>query len=103
MRARDGHWVGFDPESDGHRIYFPDRGNIGIERSVAFKQCDASAPPRTTASALIEGEQVPRVVPEVPEREEVDQHAEPFVKFARTTNLAQRQTQCLVQNTCVLN
>ena len=23
-----------------------------------------------------------------------------FVKFARTTNLAQRQTQCLVQNTC---
>ena len=26
----------------------------------------------------------------------------PFVKLARTTSLAQRQTQCLVQNTCVL-
>ena len=85
MRARDGHWVGFDPESDGHRIYFPDRGNIGIERSVAFEQHDASAPPRT-ARALIEGEQVPRVepVPEVPEREEVDQHTEPTPKT--TTN-----------------
>ena len=38
MRACDGHWVGFDPESGGHRIYFPDRGIIGVERSVAFEQ-----------------------------------------------------------------
>ena len=83
MWARDGHWVGFDPESDGHRIYFPDRGNISIEQSVAFEQRDASAPPRTTASTLIEGEQVPRVepIPEVPEREEVDQHTEPTSKM----------------------
>ena len=83
MRARNGHWVGFDPESDGHQIYFPDHGNISIERSIAFEQHDASAPPQTTASAPIEGEQVPRVepVPEVPEREEADQHAEPTSKM----------------------
>ena len=31
--------------NDGHQIYFPDHGNIGIERSIAFKQRDTSAPP----------------------------------------------------------
>jgi len=38
MRAHDGHWVGFDPESNGHHIYFPDCGIIGVECSVAFEQ-----------------------------------------------------------------
>ena len=38
MHARDGHWVSFDPESDGHRIYFPDHSIIGMERSIAFEQ-----------------------------------------------------------------
>ena len=38
MHARDGHWVGFDPESDGHRIYFPDRSIIGVECSIVFEQ-----------------------------------------------------------------
>ena len=36
--ARDGHWVGFDPESDGHRIYCADRGTVGIERSIIFER-----------------------------------------------------------------
>ena len=44
MRARDGHWVGFDPESDGHRIYFPDHGIISIERSIAFEQREHEIP-----------------------------------------------------------
>ena len=44
MCARDGHWVGFDPESDGHRIYFPDRGIIGVERSVTFEQREREVP-----------------------------------------------------------
>ncbi|KIO03199.1 hypothetical protein M404DRAFT_146019 [Pisolithus tinctorius Marx 270] len=42
MQARDGHWVGFDPESDGHRIYWPDTQAIGIERSVIFENSEAS-------------------------------------------------------------
>ena len=61
MRVCDGHWVGFDPESDGHRIYFPDRGTIGVEWSVAFKQHEVPVPPRVTASAPIKGEQTPCV------------------------------------------
>ena len=86
MQARDGHWVGFDPESDGHRIYFPDHGNIGIEWSVAFEQHDASAPPQMMASTPIEGEQVPHVEP-VPEaeREEVNQHTEPTPRTTANT------------------
>ena len=72
---------------DGHQIYFPDRGNIGIEWSAAFEQRDASAPPRTMASTPIEGEQVPHVepIPEVPEHEEVNQHAEPTSKTTANT------------------
>ena len=37
MRACDGHWVGFDPESDGHHIYFSDCGTIGVKQSIAFE------------------------------------------------------------------
>ena len=36
MHAQDGHWVSFDPELDGHRIYFADHGNISVEWSVVF-------------------------------------------------------------------
>ena len=61
MRACDGHWVGFDPESDGHRIYFPDHGTIGVEWSIAFEQCEVPVPPRATASAPIKGEQTPHI------------------------------------------
>ncbi|KIO10894.1 hypothetical protein M404DRAFT_129034 [Pisolithus tinctorius Marx 270] len=37
MFVRYGHWVGFDPESDGHHIYWPDTQAIRIEQSVIFK------------------------------------------------------------------
>lgn len=36
-RGKLGHWVGFDEESNAHRIYWPDKGTIGIERSVNFR------------------------------------------------------------------
>ena len=40
MCAQDGHWVSFDPELDGHRIYFADHGNVGVEWSVIFTRQD---------------------------------------------------------------
>ena len=61
MHVHDGHWVGFDPKSDGHHIYFPDCSTIGVEWSIAFKQREVPVPPHAMASALIEGEQTPRV------------------------------------------
>ena len=38
VQVHDGHWVEFDPDSgsDGHQIYYPDRGTIRIEQSIIF-------------------------------------------------------------------
>ena len=41
-RVRDRHWVGFDSKSARHRIYFPNRSTVGVERSVAFEQRNMS-------------------------------------------------------------
>jgi hypothetical protein len=36
-RSRVGRWVGFDPDTkDGHRIYWPEKRSISVERSVKF-------------------------------------------------------------------
>ena len=55
MCARDGHWVGFDPESDGHHIYCVDHRTVGVERSVVFKQ-QSDIMISTSVSAQPEGE-----------------------------------------------
>jgi hypothetical protein len=31
-----GCWVGFDETSSGHRIYWPDKHSVSVERSVKF-------------------------------------------------------------------
>jgi transposase InsO family protein len=36
-RSTIGRWVGFDEESSGHRIYWPERRSVSIERSVKFE------------------------------------------------------------------
>lgn len=35
-RAEECRWVGFDPMSNGHRIYWPSRRRISVERDVTF-------------------------------------------------------------------
>ncbi|KIK18398.1 hypothetical protein PISMIDRAFT_109475 [Pisolithus microcarpus 441] len=52
MQARDRHWVGFDPESDSHRIYWPDTCSIGIKWSVTFEHQEVTKP----SSVSLEGE-----------------------------------------------
>ncbi len=37
-RAREGRWLGFDQESNGHRIYYPNNRSIHVERSVKFPE-----------------------------------------------------------------
>jgi hypothetical protein len=40
-RSKVGRWVGFDPDTkDGHRIYWPDRRTVSVERSVKFNFTD---------------------------------------------------------------
>ena len=36
MQAINGKWVGFDRDSNSHRIYLPDTRQIAVERSVIF-------------------------------------------------------------------
>ncbi|KAJ2994795.1 hypothetical protein NUW54_g7491 [Trametes sanguinea] len=40
-RATAARWVGFDEETDAHRIYWPERRAITIERSVKFNVAEA--------------------------------------------------------------
>jgi hypothetical protein len=35
-RSCIGKWVGFDEESNAHRIYWPENGRVSVERSVKF-------------------------------------------------------------------
>lgn len=40
-RARIGRWVGWDEQSDAHRIYWPDRRSVTVKRSVRFNAAEA--------------------------------------------------------------
>ncbi|CDO76235.1 hypothetical protein BN946_scf184644.g9 [Trametes cinnabarina] len=40
-RADDARWVGFDTESDAHRIYWPKRRSVTVERSIFFPETDS--------------------------------------------------------------
>ena len=40
-RAKIGRFVGYDSESKGYRIYWPDKRTISVERNVVFNKSDA--------------------------------------------------------------
>lgn len=40
-RARVGRWVGFDKAPGAHRVYWPDKHTVTVERSVRFEPVDA--------------------------------------------------------------
>ncbi|TBU55356.1 hypothetical protein BD310DRAFT_787087, partial [Dichomitus squalens] len=50
-RAQTGRWVGWDEATDAHRIYWPDRRIVTVERSVRFKPDD------NNVEVELEGEQ----------------------------------------------
>ena len=52
MWACDGWWVGFNLDSNGHCIYWPDTKAVGVEQSVIFKKHDVAVP----YNILLEGE-----------------------------------------------
>lgn len=53
MRAKDGRWVGYDKDSNGHRIYYEDTRRVGVERSIKSDTAEVEVP----LSAPLEGEQ----------------------------------------------
>ena len=52
VRVRDGCWVGFDLDSDGHCIYWTDTKAMGVKWSVIFEKRDMAVP----YNILLEGE-----------------------------------------------
>ena len=35
-RAEKGRWIGYDEQSKGSRIYWPEKGSVTVERSITF-------------------------------------------------------------------
>ena len=57
-RSKEGKWIGYesyDEVSNGHRIYWPDKRSVTIERSIKFDNGDVIVPPILT-TGLIQGE-----------------------------------------------
>jgi len=44
-RAKEGHWVGFDEESQAHRIYWEAKRSVTVERSIKFVPDDVALDP----------------------------------------------------------
>jgi hypothetical protein len=51
-RSKVGKWVGFDGETNGHRVYWPDKRSISIERSIKFTNGDVILPPIMNAEPI---------------------------------------------------
>jgi len=75
MRAIDGRWVGFDPDSNGHRIYLEDTRRVAVERSVTFDVAEVQVP--INVSEKESGAQ---------ERESTNQHWESTNQYRQDTH-----------------
>ncbi|KAF9799838.1 hypothetical protein IEO21_10490 [Rhodonia placenta] len=63
-KSRQGRWVGFDAQSKAHRIYWPDRHTVSIERDVRFADVPLATP--ITMHIPAEGEPIPEGIPNAP-------------------------------------
>jgi hypothetical protein len=54
VRAKPARWVGYDQHSNAHRIYWPEKRNVSVERSVKFST--TGLPVITVDDAELEGE-----------------------------------------------
>jgi hypothetical protein len=60
-RSKIGKWVGFDEMSNGHRIYWPDKRSITVERSIKFDNSNGDMIILPIPTAMpIQGENEPR-------------------------------------------
>jgi hypothetical protein len=55
-RAKEGRWVGYDDTSATHRIYWPDKKSVGVERNVKFSVTYEATP--HDEDVMLEGEDV---------------------------------------------
>ena len=57
-RSKIGRWIGYDEISNGHRIYWPDKRSVTVERSIKFANDDVIFPSNPIAKP-IQGESDP--------------------------------------------
>ncbi|KAI0675897.1 hypothetical protein C8Q78DRAFT_939085, partial [Trametes maxima] len=57
-RAVAARWVGFDGQSKGHRVYWPERRSVTVERNVRFAAPNLPAPFVDDDAVELEGEDV---------------------------------------------
>jgi hypothetical protein len=71
-RSVIGNWVGFDETSSGHRIYWPEKHSVSVERSVKFDN-DAeilvpnSVPLEGKVTSIFQSESEPSTIPDFPQ------------------------------------
>jgi hypothetical protein len=67
--AWEGQWIGFDTESHGHRVYWPMKGTVSVERNIYFgaeQQLKGEPLAMPTFSTLNERPPAPAPAPAVP-------------------------------------
>ena len=50
-----GHWVGYDSQSRGHCVYWPDKRSVTVEQSIRFETDEVDLPP-AHGNVMFEGE-----------------------------------------------
>jgi hypothetical protein len=53
-RSKIGRWLGFEEISNGHRIYWPEKHSVTVERSIKFVNGDMILP-SISSTVLIQG------------------------------------------------
>ena len=64
-----GHFIGYDIESKGYRIYWPTKRTISVERNVAINDNDVTSTDDITFDILVEGER-DKVIQSTPKNSE---------------------------------
>ena len=75
IRAKAAHWVGYDPQSKGHRVYWQDSRRITVERNVYFGEEDPN--PAAVDDVELEGEYQESDKHESTASESADESSEP--------------------------
>jgi hypothetical protein len=94
VRAKPARWVGFDLNSDGHRIYWPEKRTVSVERSVKFSS--SGLPTVIIENVELEGEGLaepengPENGPDERSEQEGEQELPPKIVHAPPAPLASR-------------
>ena len=77
-RAQVGRFVGYDSESKGYRIYWPEKRTVSVERNVVFNENDVHSVENITVipgDSLAEGEK-DKIIQQSPENPETPEKSE---------------------------